>query len=180
MTKAELGEIICKTFALYFFFKAAGLFLVNLAPPFFHPTPLEYWNYTFFVVTLRVIPFGLFSIILWFRARQIGRMIVGNDKNKVMSIVTADSLLSVVIYGFGFILLIPIIVDLSQMVSMIFYESSDRRLMHFEWLPRTIRLIFLCLLSMSFIFGADGIKNIIHYIRHAGRDKNTDENAANK
>lgn len=180
MTKAELGEIIARTFALYFFFKAAGLFLVNIAPPFFHPEPLEHWNYIFLTVVVQVIPFGLFALILWVWAKRAGCLIAGDDKDKVISTLSADSFLSVVFAGFGLLLLIPIVVELSNMISMIFVESDDRPLTHFEWLPRAIRLMFFGLLSLTFIFGIEGVKNIFYSIRQAGRDKYTDKDAGKK
>ncbi len=104
MTKIEMCTIISKVFAIFYFFKSANVFTVNIIPLFFQP---EYTGKGYIIVWGLSGLFFLMALsaVFWFSANKLGKLIAGKDGSKIISPFSSEQFMAGVFVAFGCFLL---------------------------------------------------------------------------
>lgn len=166
MTKLELGTIISKVFALYYFFEALSAIMPSIMG--LYGSGIN--QYILFVLMTQFIaPFVMF-ILFWFGAEMIGKRIVGKDNQKDIGTFKNKELIACVFVGFGCLFLYKIVPIVADPLYVLFSnpETRKRYVNNGEMTKDMIQASLYFVLSMYFIFGASGLQKTVFWLRGLG------------
>ncbi len=172
MTKLELGIIISKVFALFYFLKALSNLSSTLYPFIFHNSTPLLDLHTWTLLAIYPFSFLLLSSIFWLGSGIIGKKIAGKDEQKSIGALKHEDLLVCVFVGFGCLLLYKTIPVITTPLSILFSDpETQKRYTYDNKMTKDMIESFLYfILSMFFIFGANGLQKTVSKIRDLGKE----------
>ncbi len=171
MTKAELGEIISKVFALYYFFQAAWVLTTRLLSPLFHGGTHLIDPYILLSYTVSLLFFVAIALGFWFGAEKLGSLIAGQNPDKVITTAPAQHFMACVFVGFGCFLFSFIIPDLAELISLAFHDETVQKIkiQNINMAEKAVKIALYFVLSLLFILGANGLQRGVMLLRQIGQ-----------
>ena len=170
MTKLELGTIISKVFALYYFFKLFSILTFSVLPLILHVEDIS-MNSDLWVLTITslIAPLVL-SMLFWFGAEKVGKKIAGKNDQKDIGMLKHEDLMACIFVGFGCFLLYSVISAIAEPLSVFFSNDEIRRryTSSQEMTQDMIQSSLYLFLSMCFIFGANGLQKTVFWLHGLG------------
>lgn len=171
MTKLELGTIISKVFALYYFFKALYGLMPTIMSVLFNYNETSMNEHVLFFVMIQVISPTIIFLLFWIGAEKIGKKIAGKDEQKNILNLKHEDLMVSIFVGFGCFLLYSALPPIVDTLSILFGDDEIRnRYIENNKMTKDITQSSLYfILSMYFIFGASGLQKIVFTLRNLGK-----------
>lgn len=174
MTKAELGAMICRVFALYFFFEAFQAMLLN-GIYLFNPARLagEAGVYMLSLFMVQFIGYGIIAVLFWFGAENLGKAVAGANPEKRITEGRASDAMTCVFVGFGlyfFSFMVPVLVEIMGVV----YFSGTFKFNSWHAAENFAKLFLYFALAAYFLFGSAGLQRLVLNLR--GRENSIDKN----
>lgn len=172
MTKAELGAIISKVFAIFYFFKSVWILLTNILPLFFQP---EYQGEQYVIVwfVTSFLSFSALAIGFWFGAEKLGQLIAGKDNTKAISPFPPEQFMAGVFVAFGCLLLSNVIPDVSELLAIAFSDETTQKIkmQNLNLTEKLVSIGLYSILSLLFMLGANGLQKGVFMLRNIGTGK---------
>lgn len=172
MTKAELGAIIARTFAIFYFFKSAWILATNILPLFFQPN-YQGQEYILVWFVTNFLSFAALAAGFWLGAEKLGKLITGPNEDKVIAPFPAEHLMAAVFVAFGCLLLSKIIPDVSEILAVAFSDEATQKIkiQNLHLTEKTVSIGLYSFLSLLFIVGARGLQRAVFLLRNLGAEK---------
>jgi len=169
MTKAELGAIISRVFALFYLLKAVWVITINILPLLFYQQTHQTEPFIL-VLYASLIGFGILALGFWFGAEKLGNLIAGKNHDKKVSVAPAEHFMACVFVGFGCFLFSYIIPDLSELISLVFHDETVQKIkmQNIHMTEKLVKIGLYSVLAIIFILGANGLQRSIIMLRQIG------------
>jgi len=172
MTKAELGTIISKVFAIFYFFKSVWILLTNILPLLFQPEYQgEQYILAWFLISF--LSFSALALGFWFGAEKLGKLIAGKNDTKTIASFSPEQFMAGVFVAFGCLLLSYAIPDVSELLAIAFSDEATQKIkmQNLNLTEKIVSIGLYSILSLLFILGANGLQRAVFMLRNLGTGK---------